>query len=387
MRNRLSHAALLAASLGLFAGVSSAADKDASLATVDYEIEMQIVASDLRSPWSIAFLPDGSWLLAEQEGSLLHFGNDGVPHSVAGVPQSWHHGQGGLMEIALHPDFADNRWLYIAYTHAVGEGDDLRYMTKLDRGKFEEGRLRELETLFQAPEEQYRSATQHFGCRIAFDEKNRLYFSIGDRGARHDAQDLGRANGKIYRLQDDGDIPEGNPFADRPGAIPGIHTYGHRNPQGLAFHPETGDLWAAEHGPRGGDELNLIEKGENYGWPIVTYGTEYSREVITFERDREGLVHPVWHWTPSIAPCGIAFYQGDEFPLWNGNLLVTSLKFQQLQRVQIHDRRVVNIETILEGEGRVRDVASAPDGSIYVLLNAPGRVVRLVRTGTVFTED
>jgi glucose/arabinose dehydrogenase len=250
-------------------------------------------------------------------------------------------------------------------------------MTAVVRGRVKDGRWVDEETLFRAPPELYRKARVHFGSRFVFDGKGHLYFTIGERGHQDDAQDLTRPNGKVHRIHDDGRIPEDNPFVDVENAIPSIWSYGHRNPQGLARNPVTGDLYDAEHGPRGGDELNLVLKGRNYGWPVITYGMNYDGTPITDLTAKEGMEQPVVHWTPSLAVCAIDFYVGDRFPGWRNDLFLSSLAAQELRRLEIEDRKVVHQEVLFKDIGRVRDVVSGPDGYVYVSLE-PGRIARLV---------
>jgi glucose/arabinose dehydrogenase len=234
------------------------------------------------------------------------------------------------------------------------------------------------ETLYKAPPELYWDDNTHFGSRFLFDREGHLFYSIGDRGHQDDAQDLSLPNGKIHRIHDDGRIPKDNPFVGRPGALPSIWSYGNRNPQGLAWHPVTGELWSSEHGPRGGDELNRIEPGRNYGWPVITYGMNYDGTPITDKTEQDGMEQPVMQWTPSIAVCAIVFYTGDRFPGWKTDLFVTALGGQALRRLVIEGKRVVHEEVLFKGLGRVRDVVNGPDGTLYVVLNDPGRIVRMV---------
>jgi glucose/arabinose dehydrogenase len=251
-------------------------------------------------------------------------------------------------------------------------------MTKVIRGRLREGKLVDQETLFEAPRALYRKGQVHFGSRFVFDGKGHLFFSIGERGQKDDAQDLSRPNGKVHRIHDDGRVPADNPFAKQAGAMPTIWSYGHRNPQGLAQHPETGALYDAEHGPRGGDELNLVLAGRNYGWPVITYGMNYDGSPITDLTAKEGMEQPVVYWVPSIAVCAIDFYTGDRFPRWRNHLLLSSLAAEELRRLVVEGDRVTKQEVLFKGIGRVRDVVSGPDGHVYVAFNGPDRVARLV---------
>lgn len=343
----------------------------------EHAYRLEVVATGLDSPWAMAWLPDGRMLVTERPGRLRIVGPDGLEtRAVSGTPAVWAKGQGGLLAVAVHPDYANNGWIYLGFSDP-GEGDEA--MTAIVRGRIREGAWVDEQEIFRAPRELYRQAGVHFGTRIVFQDGH-LFFSIGDRGAQQQAQDLSRPNGKIHRLHDDGRVPADNPFVDTPGALPSIWSYGHRNPQGLAFHPVTGDLWSTEHGPRGGDELNLVRRGLNYGWPVITYGMNYNGTPITAETAREGMQQPVIHWTPSIAVCGIGFYTGTDFPKWENQLFVTSLAAQELRRLVIGDNRQVGQQEVLfKGIGRLRDVATGPDGLLYVAMENPGRIVRLKR--------
>jgi glucose/arabinose dehydrogenase len=288
----------------------------------------------------------------------------------------WAQQDGGLMDVALHPDFAKNGWIYLSYSDpGVTKGAS---MTAIVRGRVHGSKWVDQETLYKAPPELYWDDNTHFGSRFLFDREGHLFYSIGDRGHQDDAQDLSLPNGKIHRIHDDGRIPKDNPFVGRPGALPSIWSYGNRNPQGLAWHPVTGELWSSEHGPRGGDELNRIEPGRNYGWPVITYGMNYDGTPITDKTEQDGMEQPVMQWTPSIAVCAIVFYTGDRFPGWKTDLFVTALGGQALRRLVIEGKRVVHEEVLFKGLGRVRDVVNGPDGTLYVVLNDPGRIVRMV---------
>ncbi|MEZ5278317.1 MAG: PQQ-dependent sugar dehydrogenase [Opitutaceae bacterium] len=322
--------------------------------------------------WSMAFMPDGAILLAERDGPLWRYA-DGVKHRVEETPAVWQHGQGGLMEVALHPDYTQNGWIYLGFSENTGAMDDGKEagMTAVVRGRIKDDRWVDQEEIFRVPEEFHIASGVHFGTRFVFRD-GYLFFSIGERGRQEMAQDLTRPNGKIHRIHDDGRIPSDNPFVNEPGAFKSIWSYGHRNPQGLDLDPRTGELWETEHGPRGGDETNLIRPGLNYGWPVITYGMNYDGTPITDLTAKKGMEQPMHHWTPSIAVCGIDFYEGDLFPRWKNNLLVTGLASEELHRLVIEDNKVVKDEVILKGQGRVRDVLSGPDGHIYLALNSRG---------------
>ncbi|MFO1523972.1 MAG: PQQ-dependent sugar dehydrogenase, partial [Kiritimatiellia bacterium] len=312
-------------------------------------------------------------------GRLWVIGADGKRREkpVSGTPEVIHHGQGGLMDVAVHPDYAKNGWIYLALADGWREGNDPRTLTAIVRGRIKDNAWTDQEWIFRADRKFYTNAGVHFGSRIVF-RNGYVFFVVGERGGWKEAQDLGRPNGKIYRLFDDGRVPPDNPFVDVAGSIPGIWSYGHRNPQGLVFDPRNGDLLATEHGPRGGDELNLIRRGANYGWPEITYGMNYDGTPITGKTAQEGMEQPLVYWTPSIAACGLAAVTGDRFPQWRGDFLAGALKQEEIRRIRVIDRKATDQEIILKGIGRVRDVKVSPDGYIYVVLNDPHRVIRLV---------
>jgi glucose/arabinose dehydrogenase len=287
-------------------------------------------------------------------------------------------GQGGLMDVALHPNFADNRWVYLSYA-ASGRGG---IGTEVARGRLVDNRLQDLQVLFRALPKA--SGGRHFGSRLLFAPDGFLYISLGERGQRPQAQSLGSHLGTMIRLHDDGRVPADNPFAGRAGAMPEIYSYGHRNIQGLALQPGTGRIWAHEHGPQGGDELNLLGAGRNYGWPVITYGRNYVTGTRIGEGERKaGMEQPVHYWVPSIAPSGLAFYQGDKFPGWKGDALIGSLKFSYLVRLKLENQRVIHEEILLEGLlTRIRDVRTGPDGYVYLLTDENnGKLVRLQPAG------
>ncbi len=345
----------------------------------EHSFRLKTVAEGFSTPWSVAWLPDGRMLVTELPGSLRVVEHGKLkPAPVADTPRVRAKGQGGLMEVALHPNFASNGWIYLAYTEA-GTNSETRDggMTTVVRGRLKDNRWTDEQNIWRAPLWSFRDGGVHFGCRLVFDNAGHLFFAHGERGRMHDAQDLTRPNGKVHRVFDDGRIPPDNPFVGASNAVASIWSYGHRNPQGLDRHPVTGELWSTEHGPRGGDELNLVQKGRNYGWPIITYGMNYNGTPITALTAKEGLEQPVIHWTPSIAVCSARFYRGDKFPRWKNQLFVTALAQEELRRVVLDGHRVVEQEVVFKDIGRVRDVASGPDGLLYVVLNKPDKVVRL----------
>lgn len=339
------------------------------------QTKMIELATGLDQPWGMAFLPDGGILITEKPGTLRRFSNGQLQaEHISGLPAIVQHGQGGLMDIALHPDFANNRWVYLSYAAA----DDTGVGTEVGRGKLEGNALSNWQTLFRLQPKT--SKKQHFGARLVFDRDGYLFITLGDRGQRKRAQNLNDHAGSIIRLYDDGRIPRDNPFVDHDAARPEIYSYGHRNQQGAALHPQTGQLWTHEHGPQGGDELNAIQPGANYGWPLITYGKEYGSGFSIGEgTEKPGITPPLYHWVPSIAPSGMTFYSGNKFPDWQGNLLIGSLKFQMLVRLEMKGEHVIREHRLLKNRlGRIRDVRQGPDGYIYLLTDASeGKLVRL----------
>lgn len=339
--------------------------------------EVQVLAEDLDHPWALAFLPQGDdggdVLVTERSGALLRLDPDsGERVRISGVPAVDARNQGGLLDVVLHPAFADNRWVYLTWS---GEGDGGN-ATHLGRGRLVEDALEAFEVLFVATP--FVRSSKHFGSRLVFDGPY-LYMTVGERGQRKRAQDPDDHNGSVLRLHHDGSVPEDNPFVGRADRQDAIYSYGHRNPQGAALHPETGALWIHEHGPRGGDEINLPVPGGNFGWPAVTYGREYFGPEIGPD-SKPGYRDPIHQWTPSIAPSGMAFYTGDAFPDWQGDLFVGALAHTHLQRLELDGETVVRQERLLEDRGwRIRDVRQGPDGYLYVLTDHDdGKLLRLV---------
>ena len=341
---------------------------------------LSTVATGFRIPWAMAFLPDGDLLVTDRGGELYVISgvteNSTQTEPVAGAPKVLAGGQGGLLDLELHPDYDKNGWIYLSYVAPKQKGESGRGgNTALMRARLKDNQLIDQQLLFKA-QPNY-SSKRHYGGRIAFDADNHVYLTVGDRGSRDEVQRLDNYLGKVYRLHDDGSVPEDNPFTSVANAVTATWSYGHRNPQGMAVHPETGKLWAHEHGPKGGDELNLIIGGKNYGWPSITYGVNYSGTRITDQQAKEGMEQPVTYWVPSIAPCGMNFVNSDQFPAWRNNILVGSLKFAQVRRLELEGDKVVHEETLLDGIGRVRAIEQGPDGNIYIAVEGPGRIVRL----------
>jgi glucose/arabinose dehydrogenase len=351
-----------------------------------HDFRLVPVAEGLVTPWSMAWLPNGDMLVTERPGRL-RIVRDGalLPDPVPGIPKVHARGQGGLLDVQPHPDFRNNHLLYITFSKPL---PDDQSTTALIRGTFENDALTNVEELFEA----VARGRGHYGSRIAFSE-GYVFISAGDRQApstgnleEHPAQDRSNHHGVIIRLHDDGRIPADNPFIGEDGVRPETWSYGHRNPQGLGIHPETGDLWANEHGPQGGDELNLIQPGRNYGWPVIGYGVNYeSGSTIHVGTMRESMEHPVYFWVPSIATSGLMVYTGQRFPAWNGNVFVGGLAGLQLARLTLDGQTVVAEETLIQGFGRVRDVRQGPEGDIYIAIDdrggAPTAVYRLEPAG------
>jgi len=362
-----------------------------------------VIDSGLEIPWAVEFLPDGRMLVTERAGTLrIHStGKPGgtLSEPVSGLPKIVHVGQGGLMDVALHPEFSTNGWVYLGYADALENtgGRMAPNMTRVVRGHIKDvdGKptWTDNQDIFKAEDKHYLPSGLHFGNRIVFQKAPAgsksayyVYWSIGERGQGTHAQDLSRPNGKIHRLFDDGRVPDDNPFVGNPDAVRSIWSYGHRNPQGLVFDLE-GRLWDTEHGPRGGDEINLIQKGGNYGWPLVAWSIDYSGESKWVPWTEDGkapppdgatIIQPVDRWMPSIGACGLDVVRGDAFPAWKGDLVAGGLSGVNVDRIRIQGGKSVEREELIRGLGRVRDVVTAPDGTIYVVLNDPDHVIRMV---------
>ncbi len=342
-------------------------------------VKVTTVASGLDHPWGMAFLPDGRMLVTERSGQLRIVSPDGsVSEPLPGVPDVQTGGQGGLLDVALAPDFPTSRVIYLTYSEP-GEGGESG--TAAARAVLSSDGLRDVRVIFrQSPKVRSRV---HFGSRLVFANDGTLFITTGERGRMRDSQDLSRHMGKVIRVHPDGRVPDDNPFVGQRGAMPEIWSFGHRNLQGATLDRETGQLWTVEHGARGGDEVNTPQAGLNYGWPVITYGVNYNGAQIGIGTARDGMEQPVHYWDPSIAPSGLTFYHGDRFPNWRGNLLVGSLKFGLLVRLEVQNGRVMHEERMLDGLGdRVRHVVEGPDGYVYLLTDeGNGRVLRLEPAG------
>jgi glucose/arabinose dehydrogenase len=385
-------------------------DPDGQIITSEKQtFRMEIVARNLETPWGLAFLPDGRLLITERPGRLRIAQNGALlPEPVKGTPKVWEKQDGGLLDVEVHPQYARNGWIYLSYSETLagyvapppppapsatdttapppqagrgrGGPPDPPSMTVIVRGKInKDNEWVEQQVLFRAPAAIYNSSNAHYGSRFIFDKDNHLFFSLGEKQQMLDAQDLSKPTGKIHRVNDDGTVPPDNPFAKRPGALPTIWSYGHRNPQGLAWDPVTGKLWESEHGPNGGDEINIIEPGHNYGWGIATMGVQNG----IVKRSEAGMDDPIVYYTPTIAPSGIVFYTGDKYPGWKNNLFVSALAGQQLRRLETSGGKVVHQETVFNQFGRVHDVIVGSDGFLYVTLQLPGQVLSQSTPGMV----
>lgn len=377
---KLSTLPAAATALTLLMGSSSLAAVDETFDTENGPIQVTTVVGGLSHPWALTFLPGGEMLVTEPVGALRVVTADGVlSEPIVGTPEVDARGQGGLLDLALDPDFETNRLVYLSFSEPGDGGNS----TAVARGRLADdlSGLEDLEVIFsQQPKV---DSTAHFGSRLVFDNDGHLYVTLGDRSSaqfRGRAQDLDSHIGTIVRLNPDGSVPDDNPFVGQDGALPEIYSLGVRNVQAAALHPETGVLWEIEHGPRGGDELNVIQPGGNYGWPIVTYGVEYSGQTIGDGiTSAEGMIDPIYEWTPVIAPSGMIFYSGDAFPGWDGNIFVGGLASTALVRLEVDGERVTHEERLLEPLGlRIRDVAIGPDGAIYVATDqSDGEILRI----------
>ncbi|OJV11760.1 MAG: hypothetical protein BGO12_03645 [Verrucomicrobia bacterium 61-8] len=343
------------------------------------KFRVETVADGMTNPLAIAKLPDGRFLITERPGRLRIVENGKLlPDPVEGVPEVWAKGQGGLLDVVLHPDYARNGWIYLSFSKPLPKGA----LTSVIRARLKDNKLVDQETIFDPPADEATGAGVHFGCKLTFDKEGHLFFSIGDRGdvtnPTNNAQRVDNVKGKIHRVMDDGSIPPDNPYANTPGARPTIWCNGNRNPQGLIYDLPSGILWETEHGPRGGDELNIIRKGLNYGWPTITYGINYSGTPITDHTSQDGMEQPITYWTPSLGACGLTVYHGDKFPQWEGNLFAGALALTKIVRAKLDGQKVVEQEDILKGTGRIRDLRVFDDGYLYVVYDNPGKVVRLV---------
>ena len=368
----------LACLTGILLAIAQATAPAQTVKSAEHEFRVVTIVEGLTHPWGLAFLPDGRMLVTERPGRL-RIVKDGKldPQAVSGVPQVAVHGQGGLLDVALHPRYAENNFVYLSYAARGSDGVG----TEVARGKLAGNRLDNVQVIFR--QQPKGTSGNHFGSRLVFDRAGFLYITLGDRGEKERAQTPGDHAGSVIRVHDDGRVPADNPFVGKPGWKPEKFTLGNRNMQGAALHPQTGLLWTHEHGPQGGDEINVIRAGVNYGWPVITYGVNYGIGTKIGEGTaKPGMAQPLHYWVPSIAPSGMAFYTGDKFPRWRGDLFVGALKDRLLVRLRLDGEKVVREERLLKGRlGRIRDVRSGPDGYIYLLTDeSAGVLARLEPT-------
>ena len=332
--------------------------------------EYKLVTKGIDIPWGMAWLDDKSILVSDRKGELRIISNgELLSEKVAGLPELRAQGQGGLLDVAVDPNYAQNNLIYFSYSGLEGEGEGAH--TSVMRAKLQDFKLTEQTVIFEGAPNTTKG--QHYGSRLTFDKQGYLYISSGDRGNRDvNPQRLDRDAGKIHRINSDGSIPEDNPFVAQKEAHPSIYSFGHRNPQGMAMHPVTGDIWTHEHGPKGGDEINIIQRGANYGWPVISYGVNYSGSSFTDLTEKEGMQQPAWYWVPSIAPSGMTFVTSDFYPDWKGKVIVGSLKFAYLVALELEGDKVLSQDILFPGIGRVRNVKQGADGYIYVATDGSG---------------
>jgi glucose/arabinose dehydrogenase len=370
---------LIATSLAVSAVLAAGPAAAQTFRTSTGNVTVSTVAQGLEYPWSLAFMPDGRMLVTERPGRIRIVSPDGkLSKPFAGVPKAFVSSQAGLMDVILAHDFAQSHTIFFCYAEPVSGGGRIA----VAHAQLVEGdapRLDKVTTIYE--QKGPPSGGLNIGCRMVQSPDNNLFITLGDHfGPKADAQKLDNTIGKLIHIRPDGSVPPGNPFADRPGALPEIWAYGLRNAQGLAFNPSTGALWEQEHGPMGGDEINIIERGANYGWPVVSFGRNYDGSPVgEGKKHAQGMTDPIWHWTPSIAPSGMAFYTGDLFPAWKGSLFNGALKFELLSRLTLEGDAAVKEERMLQGlHERIRDVRQGPDGALYLLTdNSRGRILRM----------
>ena len=336
------------------------------------DLKLELITDELEIPWGMDFLDNGDIIVTEKNGLIFRIDRNDKLIKIEGGPKSTETGQGGLLDVQLHPNFIENRWIYFSYNKKKNN----KFTTAVSRFEFDNDNLKNEKLIFEALP--YSNKRLHFGSRLEFDKEGYLYITIGDRGSRDiNPQDLSRHAGKVHRIYDNGDIPKDNPFYDKKNAIKSIFSYGHRNPQGMILNPFTNEIWTHEHGPRGGDEINIINKGLNYGWPVITYGINYSGTIITNEKKKEGMEQPLHYWIPSIAPSGMVFVEGSLYPSLNGNLLIGSLKFEYLHLCIMKGSEVISEHRLFE-DMRVRNVKQRSDGYIFFSVEEPGRIYKIL---------
>jgi aldose sugar dehydrogenase len=368
-------AALLLVACNKSSSDSSTDTSTSAITSEKLKFTVDTIVTNLDNPWGMAFLPDGRVLVTELNGDIRII-KEGklLDEKISNVPAVVASGQGGLLDIKLHPDYANNGWIYLTYSKP-GEGGAA---TTLTRTKLQGNAFVNTEELFTA--QPFVGTGHHFGSRVVFDGNGYVFLSSGERGTKENSQNLGNHLGKIIRLHEDGKVPTDNPFVNTPNAKPEIWSYGHRNPQGLYYDKATSTLWEVEHGPKGGDELNIVEKGKNYGWPVITYGIDYDGKAISDISEKEGMEQPVWYWKPSIGTCGMTLVTSDKYPGWKGNALVGGLALTHIARIELANGKYVKYEKLLDGIGRVRAIEQSPDGFLYAAIQGPGMIVKIVPT-------
>lgn len=378
--SRTTHVAVFALSSALSLGLAFGLPVQAQTAETErHQVTATTVAEGLNFPWGLTFLPNGDALVTEKSGTLRRVSQNGtISDPIKGVPEVVYKSQGGLLDVAIDPNFADNQWVYLSYSEADpagGEGNS----TAVARGKLDGDALTSVQVIFRgAPK--YKSGA-HFGSRLVFSPAGHLFITLGDRySAMDDAQKLDNHHGKVVRIWPDGRIPKDNPFVRDDGALDAIWSYGHRNVQGAAIHPTSGELWTVEHGPKGGDEINIPQAGKNYGWPIATYGVNYDNTVISDQTHAQGTEQPHYYWVPSIATSNMIFYTGDMFPAWQGDALIAALKGAKVARLDLDGERVMHEESLFADlvQQRIRDIEQGPEGAIYLITDdRNGRLIRI----------
>jgi aldose sugar dehydrogenase len=343
----------------------------------EVNFKLDTIVTGLDVPWGIAFLPNGDMLITERSGVLYRHTKSKELHKISGVPEVLAQGQGGLLDVELHPDFKQNNLVYLSYSAFKKADNAILSTTAVMRGQLDGNNLINTKVIFEALP--YAKTRHHYGSRLKFGRDGYLYLSVGDRG-NHDEnpQNLTLYPGKVHRIKDDGSIPSDNPFMGKPSTVGSIYSYGHRNIQGMAMHPVTGKIWTHEHGPRGGDEVNISEKAKNYGWPVISFGINYNGTVLTELTKKDGMEQPLWYWVPSIAPSGMTFVTGNRYKGWENDLMVGSLRFQFLSRLKMDGDKIIKEEKLLKNIGRLREVKMSPDGYLYIAVEKPGAIYKLV---------
>lgn len=344
--------------------------------TEKLKVQVDTVVENIGIPWGMKVTKDGTIYFTERSGTLKVKHPDGTITDIKNIPKVKNRNQGGMLDVVLHPNFEENQMLYLSYSKPT-EGNYKPSTTVVIRGQLSDGALTNIEEIFVA--QPFVNTHFHYGSRMVFDEDGYLFITVGDRGKRDEhPQFLSNACGKVHRIFEDGSIPPDNPFVDTEGAIASIWSYGHRNPQGLVIHPESKVIWEHEHGPKGGDELNKIEPGTNYGWPVISYGINYDGTTFTDKTEQEEMAQPINYWVPSIAPSGMAVVSGSQYPEWEGDILTGSLRFKYISRISIENDAVVEKEMIFRDIGRVRSIEMGADGFLYVGVEDPGRILKVV---------